>query len=269
MTEINDATHPQHHFAFCVQYHGGAFRGWQRQHGQASIQGELERALSTIANEPIALRAAGRTDAGVHGTGQIAAFSTSADRPVAQWSRGVNGLTPATIQVSWFKPVAAEFHPRFDAVARRYTYLFHDRGRSNPFMSDLAWCTDALDENAMHVAAQTLLGEHDFSSFRGAGCQSLTPMRRVDRCEVRREGDLVIMNIEANAFLLHMVRNIASGLHQVGLGAARGFLRALLGAKDRQQLGITAPAQGLYLAEVAYPQQDFPAPPLPPLIRRR
>ena len=121
----------------------------------------------------------------------------------------------------------------------------------------------------MHVAAQTLLGEHDFSSFRGAGCQSLTPMRRIDRCEVRREGDLVIMNIEANAFLLHMVRNIASGLHQVGLGAARGFLQALLGAKDRQQLGITAPAQGLYLAEVAYPQQDFPAPPLPPLIRRR
>ena len=123
MTEINDATHPQHHFAFCVQYHGGAFRGWQRQHGQASIQGELERALGTIANEPIALRAAGRTDAGVHGTGQIAAFSTSADRPVAQWLRGVNGLTPASIQVSWFKPVAAEFHPRFDAVARRYTYL--------------------------------------------------------------------------------------------------------------------------------------------------
>ena len=188
MTEINDATDQRHHFAFCVQYHGGAFRGWQRQHGQASIQGELERALGIIANEPIALRAAGRTDAGVHGTGQIAAFSTNADRPVDQWLRGVNGLTPATIQVSWFKPVAAEFHPRFDAVARRYTYLFHDRGRSNPFMSDLAWCTDALDENAMHVAAQTLLGEHDFSSFRGAGCQSLTPMRRVDRCEVRREG---------------------------------------------------------------------------------
>ena len=181
----------------------------------------------------------------------------------------MNGLTPASIQVSWFKSVSAEFHPRFDAVARRYTYLFHDQGRSNPFLSDLTWCSDALDENAMHVEAQTLLGEHDFSSFRGAGCQSLTPMRRVDRCEVRREGNIVIMNIQANAFLLHMVRNIASGLHQVGSGAARGFLQLLLGAKDRQRLGITAPAQGLYLAEVAYPQQDFPDPPLPPLIRRR
>jgi tRNA pseudouridine38-40 synthase len=269
MTEISDVTHQRHHFAFCVQYHGGAFRGWQRQPGQVSIQGELERALGTIANEPIALRAAGRTDAGVHGTGQIASFSTNAERPIIQWLRGVNGLTPASIQVSWFKSVSAEFHPRFDAVARRYTYLFHDLGRSNPFLSDLTWCSDALDENAMHVEAQTLLGEHDFSSFRGAGCQSLTPMRRVDRCEVRREGNIVIMNIEANAFLLHMVRNIASGLHQVGSGAARGFLQLLLGAKDRQRLGITAPAQGLYLAEVAYPQQDFPDPPLPPLIRRR
>ena len=269
MTEINDATDQRHHFAFCVQYHGGSFRGWQRQQEHSSVQGELERALGTIANEPILLRAAGRTDAGVHATGQVAAFSTSADRPVAQWLRGVNGLTADAIQVDWLQRVADDFHPRFDAVARRYTYLFHDRGRSQPFLNELAWCTDALDENAMHVEAQALLGEHDFSSFRGAGCQSMTPMRRVDRCEVRREGDVVIMNIEANAFLLHMVRNIASGLHRVGSGASRGYIQELLTLKDRQQLGITAPAQGLYLAEVSYPRQQFPDPPLPPLIQRR
>ena len=269
MTEINDATDQQHHFAFCVQYHGGSFRGWQRQQEHSSVQGELERALSTVANEPIFLRAAGRTDAGVHATGQVAAFSTNADRPVAQWLRGVNGLTPDAIQVAWLRRVANDFHPRFDAVARRYTYLFHDRGGSQPFLNELAWCTDALDENAMHTQAQALLGEHDFTSFRGAGCQSLTPMRRVDRCEVRREGDMVIMNIEANAFLLHMVRNIASGLHKVGSGAPRGYIQELLTLKDRQQLGITAPAQGLYLAEVRYPKQQFPSSPLPPFIQRR
>ena len=269
MTEINDATDQHHHFACCVQYHGGSFRGWQRQQEHSSVQGELERALSTVANEPIFLRAAGRTDAGVHATGQVAAFSTRADRSVAEWLRGVNGLTSDAIQIDWLQPVADDFHPRFDAVARRYTYLFHDRGRSHPFLNELAWCTDALDENAMHVEAQAFLGEQDFSSFRGAGCQSLTPMRRVDRCEVRREGDVVIMNIEANAFLLHMVRNIASGLHNVGSGAPRGYIQELLMLKDRQKLGITAPAQGLYLAGVSYPKQRFPDPPLPPLIRRR
>ena len=258
-----------HHFAFSVQYCGTAFSGWQRQRGQRTVQGELERALGTIANGDISVRAAGRTDAGVHASGQIAGFSTHAERPVAHWLRGVNGLTADDIHVSWIRQVSADFHPRFDAVSRRYTYLFHDQGRKNPFLNHLAWCTDALDDSAMHGAAQVLLGEHDFSSFRGAGCQSHTPMRRVDRCEVRREGDWVIMNIEANAFLLHMVRNIASALHQVGQGATSEYLKDLLWRRDRQQLGITGPAQGLYLAEVSYPTYDFPAPEGVPLIRHR
>ena len=258
-----------HHFAFCVQYRGTAFSGWQRQQHQPTVQGELERALGTIANAEVSVRAAGRTDAGVHASGQIAGFSTQADRPVAQWLRGVNGLTSDDIHVAWIRQVSADFHPRFDAVSRRYTYLFHDQGRDNAFLNHLAWCTDPLDDTAMHTAAQVLLGEHDFSSFRGAGCQSHTPMRRVDRCEVRREGDWVVMNIEANAFLLHMVRNIASALHQVGQGAGREFLRELLLRRDRQELGITGPAQGLYLAEVSYPGYDFPAPPRVPLIRHR
>ena len=259
----------RHHYAFCVQYQGTAFSGWQRQLGQMTVQGELERALGTIANAEVSVRAAGRTDAGVHAAGQIAGFSTEADRPAAQWLRGVNGLTPDDIHVPWIRQVSADFHPRFDAVSRRYTYLFHDQGRDNPFLNHLAWCTDSLDDTAMHSAAQVLLGEHDFTSFRGAGCQSHTPMRRVDRCEVRREGDLVVMNIEANAFLLHMVRNIASALHQVGQGAGSEYLQELLLRRDRQQLGITGPAQGLYLADVSYPTYDFPAPPRVPLIRHR
>ena len=259
----------RHHYAFCVQYQGTAFSGWQRQLGQMTVQGELERALGTIANAEVSVRAAGRTDAGVHAAGQIAGFSTKADRPAAQWLRGVNGLTPDDIHVPWIRQVSADFHPRFDAVSRRYTYLFHDQGRDNPFLNHLAWCTDSLDDTAMHSAAQVLLGEHDFTSFRGAGCQSHTPMRRVDRCEVRREGDLVVMNIEANAFLLHMVRNIASALHQVGQWAGSDYLQELGLRRDRQQLGITGPAQGLYLADVSYPTYDFPAPPRVPLIRHR
>ncbi len=258
-----------YHFAFCVQYKGNAFKGWQRQHDRPTIQGELERALSTIADTPVFVRAAGRTDAGVHASGQVASFTTAADRPEAQWLRGINGLTSDDVYVPWLQAVDAGFHPRFAAVSRRYTYLFHDAGRHNPFLAQLAWCTDPLNDSAMHTAAQGLLGEHDFSSFRGAGCQSHTPMRRVDRCEVRREGELVVMNIEANAFLLHMVRNIASALQQVGTGADKEYLPTLLEARDRQQLGITAPAQGLYLAEVAYPGYGFPSPPKPPLIRHR
>lgn len=259
----------QHHYALGVQYRGSDFKGWQRQPGQRTIQGELERALSTIADNEVLLRAAGRTDAGVHASGQVAAFSTDVDRSVAEWLRGLNGLTPDDIQVLWLQPVRHDFHPRYDAVSRRYTYLFHDQGRENPLLNQLTWCTEALDENAMHLAAQVLLGEHDFSSFRGAGCQSHTAMRRVDRCEIRREGSLVIMNIEANAFLLHMVRNIASSLHKVGLGAGIEYLPDLLLARDRQKLGITGPAQGLYLAEVSYPEDDFPKPAYPPLIRHR
>ncbi len=257
------------HYVFCVQYHGAAFAGWQRQHEQATVQGELERALSTIANEPVTVRGAGRTDAGVHASGQIADFVTSAERPVEQWLRGVNGLTPQGIHVAWLQDINEDFHPRYHAVSRRYTYLYHDQGAHNPFLHTLAWCTQALDESAMHAQAQGLLGEHDFSGFRAAGCQSLTPMRRVDRCEIRREGPIVIMNIEANAFLLHMVRNIASALHQVGLGAPVNYLADLLRSRDRTQLGITAPAQGLYLAQVSYPNQQFPEPMLPPLIRQK
>ena len=260
---------PVNHYVFCVQYHGAAFSGWQRQHQQATVQGELERALSTIANQPVTVRAAGRTDAGVHASGQIADFITTADRPVEQWLRGVNGLTADGINVTWLRAINDDFHPRYDAVSRRYTYLYADQGPNNPFLQSLAWCTHALDDSAMHTQAQALLGEHDFSSFRGAGCQSLTPMRRVDRCEVRREGAVVIMNIEANAFLLHMVRNIASALHHVGVENPTGYISQLLQSRDRTRLGITTPAQGLYLAEVSYPSQDFPEVELPPLIRQR
>ena len=161
-----------------------------------------------------------------------------------------------------------EFHPRYDATARRYTYIFYDQQRTDPFISGLAWCCAPLDADAMHQQAQCLLGEHDFSSFRGAGCQSLTPMRRVDRVLVRRQGAFVVMEIEANAFLLHMVRNIASGLLNVGQGAASHHLADVLAAQDRTALGVTAPPQGLYLSQVRYPHTVLPAvTALPPILR--
>jgi tRNA pseudouridine38-40 synthase len=255
-------------YALAVQYAGGEFSGWQRQPNVPTVQGALEQAAAKLTDESITLQVAGRTDAGVHATGQIASFSSSLKPEARNWQRGLNALTPASIYVSWVHSVAVEFHPRYDATSRRYTYIFYDQQQTDPFISGLAWCCSPLDADVMHQQAQCLLGEHDFSSFRGAGCQSLTPMRRVDQVLVRRQGAFVVMEIEANAFLLHMVRNIASGLLNVGLGAADSYLADLLAARDRTALGVTAPPQGLYLSQVRYPHAGLPAvTALPPILR--
>ncbi len=263
------ALQQQKHYAICVQYNGGQFNGWQRQPNLPTVQAELESALSQIANHSVTARVAGRTDAGVHANGQIVGFSSAAQRQLTDWLRGLRGLTGDSVHISWIREVDEGWHPRYTATARSYSYIFHDQGRSDPFVGTLAWCCDALNESRMHQQAQRLLGEHDFSSFRGANCQSLTPMRRVNRCEVRRDHQYVVMEIEANAFLLHMVRNIASALHAVGRGASEHYVRDLLLACDRAQLGITAPPQGLYLRSVRYPDYDLPPPPPPPLLPSR
>ncbi len=272
------------HYAIGVTYNGAVFHGWQRQAEVPSVQGALEQALSRVADHPVSVRAAGRTDAGVHATGQVAAFSSPAPRKDQDWLRGVNALTPAAVRVDWLQAVDASFHPRYHATARRYVYLFHDTGVPgthpllHPLLREQVWTCQALNADAMHRAAQALVGEHDFSSFRAAGCQSLTPMRRVHRCAVMRRGEFVVMDIEANAFLLHMVRNIARALHDIG--AARETeagtqvatqmdrqmatqmgqegIAELLARRDRTRLGATAPPEGLYLASVAYPQWAFP-----------
>lgn len=247
-------------YAIGVSYDGAAFHGWQRQVELSTVQGVLEDAASRIADHPVQLHVAGRTDAGVHASGQVAAFSSAASRELFDWQRGLNGLTPAAVRINWIKLVDDTFHPRYSAVARRYVYLFHDIGFEDPLVTGRAWQCPTLDVDAMHRSAQLLVGEHDFSSFRGAGCQSLTPMRRLNHCIVRRHGHWVSMDIQANAFVLHMVRNIAAALYGVGTASAEMSLEALLAARDRTLLGPTAPPQGLYLTDVSYPQFNLPDP---------
>lgn len=247
-----------YHYALAVQYAGGDFSGWQRQPHVETVQGVLENALSSIANEAISLSVAGRTDAGVHATAQIAGFTSSVAPDQRNWRRALNALTADSIRVTWVCQVAADFHPRYSATSRRYTYVFYDHQQHDPFVHHLAWCCEPLDADHMHRQAQQLLGEHDFSSFRGAGCQSLSPNRRVDQVWVYRRRGFVVMEIEANAFLLHMVRNIASALRDVGRGANPHDVSVLLEQRNRAAVGATAPPQGLYLSRVRYPDIELP-----------
>ncbi|MEM7098336.1 MAG: tRNA pseudouridine(38-40) synthase TruA [Pseudomonadota bacterium] len=263
------------HYSFGVAYVGSRFHGWQVQTDQFTVQGELERALSQIADQPVKVNAAGRTDKGVHATGQVAGFSTTAQRSAETWLRGLRGLTPQDLGILWLREVPARFHPRYSAVSRRYRYLFFDAEVDNVFSNERTWSRhlnkagakfERLDADIMHANAQSLVGEHDFTTFRGAGCQSLTPMRRVNRCQVVRQGDLVVMDIEANAFVLHMVRNIARGLVESSIFGSWNHIRDLLECCDRADLGATAPPHGLYLAGVSYPEYDFPMPPSPMIL---
>ena len=255
--------------ALGVAYDGSGFSGWQRQQTSPTVQQSLEQALSEVAAEPIRVHAAGRTDTGVHATGQVVHFDTSAQRPLRAWIQGVSALTPAGIDVRWAQLVDTAFHARFSATERRYLYVFCDRHAQAPGLAAQSWPqTVILDVAAMHRAAQCLVGEHDFSAFRGAGCQAPTALRRIHRVAVVRCGDLAVLDIAANAFLLHMVRNIASALAQVGRGTRpETWVAQHLRGRDRRELGPTAPAPGLYLIDVRYPGYDLPAPVAPPLLR--
>lgn len=256
-------------YALGLSYDGSSLHGWQSQTDVPTVQGAVEQAISQVAAHPIRVRVAGRTDAGVHATGQVAAFHSDAQRSLHDWQRGLNALTPDDIRIDWVVPVAAAFHPRYSATARRYIYVYHDCGYRHPLLGRRVWGCEALDADAMHRAAQQLVGEHDFSSFRAAGCQSLTPMRRVNRATVRRQGAFVTLEIEANAFLLHMVRNIAAGLFAVGARSQDLDLGRLLAARDRSQLGPTAPPDGLYLVHVSYPEFSLPSPGAIPFLPLR
>jgi len=254
------------HMALGVEYDGGAFSGFQYQASSPSIQAVLEDALTRIADQPIRINAAGRTDAGVHATNQVVGFTSPVPRPLDAWRRGVNSLTPAAVKVRWAVQVDAAFHARYSASARRYMYLWYEDRVRSPGLDRWATNVSGLDDEAMHRAGRGLVGEHDFTSFRAAGCQSLSAHRCVHSIAVHRHGSLVVLDITANAFLLHMVRNIAAGLAQVGSGAQPPeWLAALLEARNRQLLGPTAPARGLHLVDVRYPGYRFPpgSPPAP------
>jgi tRNA pseudouridine38-40 synthase len=242
------------HFALGLEYDGSCFHGWQRQDGQRSVQQVLEEALSQVADAPIRVAAAGRTDAGVHATQQIVSFTTTAVRPIEGWIRGLNSLTPAGLSVRWAVPVRADFHARYSATARRYFYVILESERVPAIGRELvAWSRPGLADAQMYAAARALLGEHDFSTFRAAACQSKTPYRCIFAIDVRRFDDLVVIDITANAFLHHMVRNIAAALLQVGRAERTpAWIAEVLRKRNRALIGPTAPPNGLYLVDVSY-----------------
>jgi tRNA pseudouridine38-40 synthase len=221
------------------------------------VQGEVERALASVAGHPVSLTAAGRTDAGVHALMQVAHFDTTAARPVHAWALGGTAGAADDVTVLWARQVPDQFNARRSALSRTYLYRILNR-RMRPALDRhrACWVRRPLDAAAMHRAAQSLLGERDFSAFRAAECQSATPMRRLLGIDVERCGDIVEITVRANAFLHHMVRNIAGSLLLVGGGdRPPAWLEAVLDSGDRTQAGPTAPPQGLYFAGVEYPAE--------------
>ncbi|WP_392558375.1 tRNA pseudouridine(38-40) synthase TruA [Orbus mooreae] len=255
--------------ALGVEYDGSQYCGWQRQQHVISIQQKLEEALTQVANEPISIFCAGRTDTGVHATGQVVHFDTNAIRALNAWTMGVNANLPPSISVSWAHLVDDSFHARFSAQARRYRYIIYNhRHRSAILSQGITHYYQPLDTERMHEAAQFLLGENDFSSFRAAQCQSLSPWRNIHHLTVTRQDRYVVVDIQANAFVHHMVRNIVGSLCEVGNGNKPIlWLRDLLQAKDRTLAAATAKPEGLYLVNVIYPEQfELPKKPLGPLF---
>ncbi len=217
-----------------------------------------------MANEPVSTAAAGRTDAGVHACGQVIHFDSSARRSLRSWLLGVNSNLPPDVAVQWVRKVPGDFHARYSAMARTYRYVVLNRDVRSALDRARAWCLRGeLQEVRMATAAVHLLGEHDFSSFRGAGCQARSPVRRLEQLVVSRAAQYVHIEVRANGFLYHMVRNIVGALVRVGSGEAEpGWMGELLAGRDRRLGAPTAPPQGLYLAEVHYPARlELPAPP--------
>ncbi|MFO1350041.1 MAG: tRNA pseudouridine(38-40) synthase TruA [Gammaproteobacteria bacterium] len=251
--------------ALGIEYDGTDFRGWQSQQpGVRTVQGALEAALAKIANHPVEVVSAGRTDAGVHASGQVVHFDATVERPLRAWTLGANTQLPADVSVSWAQVVPDYFHARFSAHARRYRYVILNRPtRSALHRQRTTWWHRPLDSEAMQAAARELIGKHDFSSFRSAECQARSPVRELRRLEITRQGEFVILEAEANAFLHHMVRNIAGVLMAIGGGDQPStWAREVLQARDRTQAGMTAPAAGLILIAVTYPD-EFGLPPPP------
>lgn len=241
--------------AMGLEYDGTHYQGFQSQPGLVTIQSALESALSQVADTKVAITCAGRTDAGVHAALQVIHFDTDAERSEYAWILGTNANLPNDIAIKWVKIVPESFHARFEARRRAYRYtLCNSRYRSPLSHRFSGWYRKPLDAELMHEAAQYLVGEHDFSSFRAAGCQSKSPVRTIHRCDVRREGEQIILEIEANAFLYNMVRNIMGSLMAVGEGKfPPEWLKMALDAKDRCQAGVKAPPNGLSLIEITYP----------------
>jgi tRNA pseudouridine38-40 synthase len=241
--------------ALGLEYDGAAFSGWQTQRHARSVQACLEEALSKVANHPVTTWCAGRTDAGVHAMGQVVHFETDAMRSMRSWVLGTNANLPREVAVHWAVEVSSDFNARFSATARAYRYLIHNQPTRLALWSQRAtWELRPLDAERMHLAAQALIGEHDFSSFRAAGCQARHPVRTLHSISVSREESRVVLEVEANAFLQHMVRNLTGALLEIGRSERPvEWIGELLAARDRTRAGVTAPPEGLYLIRVQYP----------------
>ena len=248
-----------------LEYDGGGWAGWQRQASAPgrTLQEALEAALSRVADHPVRAIAAGRTDAGVHAVGQVVHFDTHAARPGKAWVQGGSACLPPGMRVRWAQPAGTDFHARFSAVARRYRYLICNSTQPPVlFRQYCAWERCPLDAELMQREGACLTGEQDFSAFRAAACGSRSAHRNVHFLRVERRGDLVLLDIQANAFLQRMVRNIAGALIAVGAGRCPpGWVRRLLRGRDRGAGAAAAPAEGLCLVQVLYPQEyDLPSP---------
>ncbi|HMU90518.1 MAG TPA: tRNA pseudouridine(38-40) synthase TruA [Pseudomonadales bacterium] len=256
--------------ALGIEYDGHPYRGWQSQShcpGQ-TVQERLQAALGRVADHPVELICAGRTDAAVHATGQVVHFTSHTARPLKAWVLGTNSHLDGSIGVTWAKVVPDDFHARFSALSRRYRYLIYNHPlRPVLQRQQLSWCHQPLSVEPMQQAAQALVGEHDFNAYRAVACQARSAVRRVDFITVGRIGRLVMIDIQANGFLHHMVRNIAGVLIRIGAGEAEPeWAQQVLESRDRTRGGVTAPPQGLYLVAVGYPQRfDLPRLPLGPL----
>lgn len=256
-TETAESREGLSRIALCVSYNGARYHGWQEQKsGVASVESVLRSAIERVANHSVELTCAGRTDKGVHASHQFVHFDSSAVRSPRSWVFGCNSALPKDVSVLWADQVADDFHARYSATSRRYFYCIYNHPvRPSNYAKEVTWCHYPLDASRMHAAAQCLVGEHDFSSFRAAGCQSRSPMRFLEHVDVFRMGHMIVMDIKGNAFLHHMVRNIAGVLMSIGSGEKdESWCAEVLAAKDRTAAGVTAPAGGLYLAQVDYPE---------------
>jgi len=241
------------HYRLIVEYDGTDFHGWQLQTDRRTVQGTLEDALQRWLGHPTRVAAAGRTDAGVHACAQVVCFHSERDLTLLTLRRALNALTPEDLTVCAADVVSDDFDPRRAARSRRYVYRIWNRAEPSPFWRRYAWhIPRPVDQEAMQAAAALLVGEHDFSSFRATGCDARHPVRRVLHSRLERRGALLLYEIEATAFLRHMVRNIVGTLVEVGQGRRSPDFGMLLAARDRTLAAATAPAHGLCLVEIRY-----------------
>jgi len=240
-----------------IEYDGSGFCGWQIQEGTRTVQGCVEAALSKVADAPIRVITAGRTDTGVHARCQVIHFETDRTRSQRAWVRGATSNLPEDVTVLWAQEVDSTFHARYSALERRYCYFILNRPLRPAILRGRAtWEYRPLDVERMNAAACELVGTHDFSAFRASGCQAKSPVRELRALSVQRHGQSVVIEARANAFLHHMVRNLAGVLMAIGAGERPvSWARQVLEARDRALGGVTAPADGLYLAGITYPER--------------